>query len=233
MVSKQLRDLAAMSLFTHVHAEAELNDSTLDSQWQVDLPQASITFNGHEGTRTYPVQLLGSIAHAAGTWMWGWQEANESRFPAKALSVARRVREAGLQRGIPELTEPVVVLSDTPSLILRLAAETIGDLLHTITVDAGRGLSLVLAIDAGPLRPLDSQSLLSATMHGADLGITDDHRSALETYAKRLGLDCSTTAAEGSRLRLGCEIGAIEFETDESGRLTKLQEASLSYRHAG
>lgn len=233
MISEKLRDLAAMSLFTHVHAETEMTALTLDSQWQVDVRASTVTFSSAAGVATYPVQLLGSIAHAAGTWMWGWQEANEERFPAEALRIARRVYEQGLAVGLPELTTPVVTLSETPSLLLRLAAETIGGVFHTLTVDAGHGVSLLFAVELGPLRPLSSQELIGVTLQGADLGVTENHLDALECYARRVGLDYYLTSHDPLSVSIGCASGGIEIESDEGGRLIGLREQALQVqRHA-
>lgn len=234
MISEKLRDLAAMSLFAHVHAETELTELTLDAQWHVDLDAATVTFLSNSGEAEHSLQLIGSIAHAAGTWLWGWQDANRERVPATALETVQRVYEKGLALGIPELTSPVVTLSETPSLLLRLAAESISGVLHTLTVDAGRGVSLVCAVDLGPLRPLTSEDLVAVTIQGTELGVTENHLDALECYARRVGLDCFVTSHDPLSAHIGCEIGGIEIESDESGRLTGLREQSLQVqRQAG
>lgn len=227
MISEKLRDLAAMSLFTHVHAETEMTALTLDSQWQVDLPSASVTFATSYGNFTYPIQLIGSIAHAAGTWMWGWQEDNAQRFPVEALRLANAVLDKGLAVGIPELSTPVITLSETPSLVLRLAAQTIGRVSHTLIVDAGRGLSLVFAVDMGPLQPLSSHDLVAVAMQGTDLGVTDNHLDALECYARRNEFDYLVTSHDPLTAMVGSATGGIEIESDEGGRLIGLREYNL------
>ncbi|WP_404811370.1 DUF6882 domain-containing protein [Gulosibacter chungangensis] len=216
-----------MSLFTHVHAETEMTALTLDSQWQVDLPAASVTFATAYGNFTYPIQLIGSIAHAAGTWMWGWQEDNIERFPTQALRLAQAVLDKGLAVGIPELATPVITLSETPSLVLRLAAQTIGQVSHTLTVDAGRGLSLVFAVDMGQLRPLSSHDLVEVAMQATDLGVTDNHLDALECYARRNGFDYLVTSHDPLTAMVGSPAGGIEIESDEGGRFIGLRERTL------
>ncbi|WP_035732977.1 DUF6882 domain-containing protein [Gulosibacter molinativorax] len=197
---------------------------TLDSQWQVDLDNATVTFIKDSETFTYPVQLIGSIAQSAGTWMWGWQSSHEDRLPGKALQLAKLVHDRGVSLDIPELKTPVITLSDTPSLVLRLAAEALGGGFHTLTVDAGRGLTLLFAVDMGPLRPLSGQELVDVTMQGADLGVTENHLDALECYARHVGLDYSVTSHDPLTAAIGSQAGGIEIETDESGRLVSLRE---------
>ncbi|SJM51999.1 DUF6882 domain-containing protein [Gulosibacter sp. 10] len=230
MVSENLRQLAAMSLFTHVHGKVELEAISSGTYWQVDLQGGTISFSAAGEERAYPVQLLGSIARSAGTWMWGWEASNAEHFPEEALRAARRVQESGGALGIRELIEPVVVLSNTPSLMLQLAAETLGAVSHTMLVDAGQGLSLVLAVNIGPMRPLDSAELLAAVMRGTELGVTHDHRSALERYATRLGLRLERLDAGSRRMLLRGATGGVEFESDESGRLVALHEAAAAER---
>lgn len=230
MISEKLRDLAAMSLFTHVHAETEMTALTLDSQWELDLSSSTVNFATAYGNVTYSTQLIGSIAHAAGTWMWGWHEANQERFPAKALDLAKRVHDKGLAVGIPELSTPVITLSETPSLLLRLAAETIGGLSHTLTVDAGRGLSLLFSVEIGPLRPLTSDDLVTVAMQGTDLGVTHNHLDAFECYARRNGFDYRVTSHDPLTATIGSELGGIEIQSDEDGRLIGLREHSLEVR---
>lgn len=216
-----------MSLFAHVHAETEMTSRTLDSKWQVDLAAPSVTFTDQAGSTTYPMQLIGSIAHAAGTWMWGWQEDNEELFPREALELAKLVHDRGIALGIPELATPVVTLSDTPSLMLRLAAETIGGITHTLTVDAGRGLSLLFAVDLGPLNPLASSDLVTVAMQGADLGVTENHLDAFECYARRVGLDYLVTSHDPLTATIGNNDGGIEIESDEGGRMIGLRALNL------
>ena len=222
MVSIKLAELAGQSLFTHVQADADLADRTGGASWSVDLSVPRIAYRTAEGDLEFPVQLVGSILRARGTWMWGWH--NEvNGFPDTALVLANEVLRVGRERGIPELTTPVVDLSETPSLLLQLAAETIGRANHWAQLDAGSGLTVVLAVDAGELPAPDSDRLISTVMRGIDLQAVDDHRAALRAYAERIGLDCEPLEGAADGLRVRGRDGGIDAEFDEHGTMTSVR----------
>ena len=220
MATTKLVELAGQSLFSHVQAESDLADRTGGAGCSVDMSVPAITFHAPEGDSTFPVQLIGSISKSAGTWMWGWHNVNQ--FPAEALALAERVRSVGSDLGVSELTTPVVTLSETPSLLLQLAAESIGSANHWISVDAGNGLTVVLAVDAGQLPAPDADRLISTVMRGIDLQVVEDHRSALVAYAERIGLVIEPVEGSERGMRLRNNHGGIDVDFDTEGRMTSI-----------
>jgi hypothetical protein len=69
-------------------------------RWSADLAAGTISFDFADRTLTGPVQVVGSYAHAAGTWLWGW--ANES-LPAHVRTASEAVRAAGAEPGLAAL----------------------------------------------------------------------------------------------------------------------------------
>ena len=69
--------------------------------WRVDLDRGEIYYGDQH---TWKIQLLGSEAHAAGTWLWSWANQQMS-LPPEVSNAARSLRAFGEERNIPELRE--------------------------------------------------------------------------------------------------------------------------------
>ena len=223
MTGQSLKRLAGASLFSHIHAETDLAERTGGASWSVDLSAPEITFRSAAGEQRFPVQLIGSISQSAGTWMWGWH--NTNHFPDAALALAEEVFLAGERDEISELTTAVVALHETPSLLLQLAAETIGVANHWISVDAGNSVTVVLAVDAGPLPAPDHGQLLTTVLRGIELQVVDDHYDALRAYGERLGIATETLDGEVRTLRLATVGVPTEATFDADGRMLSIHAA--------
>lgn len=70
--------------------------------WSADLEAGTITFVNAKGWEiTAPVQVVGTLNTADGTWLWGWDHPS---VPAPVAEHAHRLREFGAQHGLEALT---------------------------------------------------------------------------------------------------------------------------------
>lgn len=104
-----------------------LMDFLGEHTWQLDLDSGTVDF-GRSGLfarkRVYPVQVLGTEADAAQTWLWAW--ANEaSGIPPSLLRAVNRVKALGQSQGIAELTQPELPLASFPGHILASVCSAI------------------------------------------------------------------------------------------------------------
>jgi len=95
-----------------------INDLIGDNTWNLNLERGLMSF-GDE--MTFPVQILGSEAEYAGTWLWAW--ANEAgNFSPAFTTASRQLQDFGRQNLVPELTTPEISGDDANGHLLSLIA---------------------------------------------------------------------------------------------------------------
>ncbi len=79
--------------------------------WAADLDAGTITFVNDKGLEiTAPVQVIGTLNTADGTWLWGWDHPS---VPVPIAAHAQRVREFGEQHGLVALTTRKIEADET------------------------------------------------------------------------------------------------------------------------
>ena len=89
-----------------------------EKAWSLDVKRGLLTFGG---TDTFPVQLLGSEAEAAGTWLWAWAN-DASNLPPALTAASRQMQEVGRQQEIAALYDPEVSLETAGGHLLSMIA---------------------------------------------------------------------------------------------------------------
>lgn len=185
--------------------------------WQLDVPKGEITFGGRQ---TYPVQILGSEAEAAGTWLWSW--ANDGiNPPPSALQAVTQLREYGAKNGIREFTAPELPLNQVGGHPLSMIASGLcgADAYYRGPYDGG---AVFLLLSAPPVRKYADNSPLRfiRIVNGFIAEFPCDPRSSLSAYAKYKGYPVTKDAdALVTTLPLGAEVRA---SFDAQGRLAEM-----------
>lgn len=92
---------------TDVHAGTWNLDK---SRWAVDLEVGTLTFTNPKGwTITAPVQVVGTLNTADGTFLWGWDHPS---VPEARAADARLVRDFGAAQGLEQLTTRKIAASE-------------------------------------------------------------------------------------------------------------------------
>lgn len=79
--------------------QSRMNEHVVKSQnWSVNFSKGTITFGKDE----YPVQLLGSESYVSDTWLWGWEDINNT--PENVLELVNRVYNYGEKWALAPLT---------------------------------------------------------------------------------------------------------------------------------
>jgi len=89
-----------------------------DLRWEFDLDAGTITFGDRY---TWPIQVLGIVSEATGTWLWAWA-ITATPVPPLVLKVAEAVRRLGASKGIPELIEAELPGGDATGTMLSMVA---------------------------------------------------------------------------------------------------------------
>ena len=92
-------------------------------RWSADLATGTISFEFPDRLIAGRVELIGSYALAAGTWLWGW--ANES-VPEPVTGASREVAAVAARPGLELLAQakleiPVEVADDLANITVELA----------------------------------------------------------------------------------------------------------------
>ncbi|WP_216352869.1 DUF6882 domain-containing protein [Sphingomonas sp. LM7] len=97
----QLKTEAAMGLWGLGSGES----------WAADLEAGTITFVNAKGWEiNAPVQVIGTLNTADGTWLWGWDHPS---VPAPVSLHAGLVRDFGAQHGLEALTTRKIEADET------------------------------------------------------------------------------------------------------------------------
>lgn len=127
MTFSQLRDRHIGLSF---RKQLALADFLGKHSWQLDLGKGTVDFGKAPGLfgkkRIYPIQLVGTEAEDAGTWLWAW--GNEaSNLPPGVLRSVNDVRALGESQGIDALVTAELPSSDYPGHLLASIAAGVAD----------------------------------------------------------------------------------------------------------
>lgn len=92
-------------------------------RWNADLEQGTISFTFADHVVTGEVQVIGSYALTAGTWLWGW--ANQS-IPEPVTRAAQSVPALAAREGLgilgePQLSMPAEMADDFAMIAVKAA----------------------------------------------------------------------------------------------------------------
>ncbi len=204
-----------------------LADMIGKSGWQLDISEGKVTFGGRQ---TFPVQILGSEAEAAGTWLWSW--ANDGiNPPTSALQAATQLREYGEKNGVREFTEPELSLDQVGGHPLSMIASGVckADAYYRGPYDGG---AVFLLLSAPPVKKYadDSPLRFIRIVNDFILEFPCDPKQSLLAYAKYKNYP---VIKDGDALVTALPQGAqVRAAFDEQGRLAEMT-STLTQENAG
>ncbi len=194
-----------------------LMDVIGEKAWSLDVKRGLLTFGGR---MTFPVQLLGSEAEAAGTWLWAW--ANEaSNFPPELTEASRQMRELGRQYEIAALSDPEVSLDNVSGHLLGMIASGVcgADAYYRGPYNGGAAFMLLTAPEVKGRA--DSSVTAFIRIFTEFISAFDcSHRPALEAYARYKAYSYAPQA-DGTLLCMSPSGASVTAAFDDLGRLSK------------
>jgi len=103
--SRSIPEIVAAEGLARLAAQLEFERSVADVDWELDLDAGLLRF----GARELSFQLLATTERATRTWLWSWAN-RRMELPEERLAAARRLRALGIERGVAELTSPMIEL---------------------------------------------------------------------------------------------------------------------------
>ncbi len=204
-----------------------LADAIGDGDWQLSLSAGQITFGGRQ---SFPVQVLGSEADAAGTWLWAWAN-TESSLPPALLQAAAQMQVFGEQQRVAEFVAPALNLEDADGHKLSLiACGVCGADAYYRGPYAGGAVFLLLSAPILRRYADDTPMRFIRIFTQFISAFACDHQPALAAYAAYKGFALQAGAdADTITLPAGAEVRA-EFDT--LGRLANLS-STLTAQNIG
>lgn len=187
------------------------------SGWQLNVTEGELTFGGRQ---TFPVQILGSEAEAAGTWLWSWANDGISP-PPSALQAVTHLREYGEKNGLREFTEPELSLDQVGGHPLSMIASGLceADAYYRGPYDGG-AVFLLLSAPSVKKYADDSPLRFIRIVNDFLAEFPCDHRQSLLAYAKYKGYPVTK---DGEAVVATLPQGAyVRAAFDEQGRLAEM-----------
>ncbi|MGF4045197.1 DUF6882 domain-containing protein [Paenarthrobacter nitroguajacolicus] len=217
-------------------------------RWNTDDQFASVEFHfPGRSSKHLHTAFVGTSAPGAKSFLWAWANPNVAATPAQQ-EVFDQVVAFGRHYGIEELTNGEIPFTAiVPAYVdeeVRLSAEKAGATLvafkiatavkmitgkaNHFTSDIGGGSMAVVAYNNGHLElgPPSALTFQMRLMEAVTGGMIEDHRRAVESYA-RFRLQTPVTEPSPGTVEVTFDDGRATIAFDENNRLTTMN-ASLT-----
>lgn len=187
-----------------------------EKAWNLDIRRGLLTFGG---SLTFPVQLLGSEAEQAGTWLWAW--ANEgSNLPPELIAASRQMQAFGQQNSIAALTNPENSLDDANGHLLSMIASGVcgADAYYRGPYDGGAAFMLLTAPEVRKQADFSITAFIRIFTEFIS-AFECSHRPALEAYARYKNYACAPQP-DGTLLCTSPAGASVTAAFDDLGRLS-------------
>jgi hypothetical protein len=194
-----------------------------EDRWALDTAAATVTLTAPDGrTLVCRAHLLGTSAPGPGTWLWGWRNIND--FPPAFVELAQRVRTAGEEQDLPELTTAEIRLTDELPRRLTVAAKALTGLAAHYSERIGGGSRAWLLIEHPDLELAapSAQRTMEAIVTALDHSEIEDHPAALASWARQRDVPI-TEGPDGRSRRLTLPDGDVLVTLDDRQRIARVE----------
>ncbi len=188
-----------------------------DNNWHVDMGKGEISFGPH---LHFPIQVLGTISHAAQSWLWAWANTQSGLSP-QLIEQSLQLKAYGEQHGIPLLSSDSFGFSKDGLHIMGMIASGMFGASGYYIADYGQGAMVVTITSTLADKQQSNSHLTILTVFPQVISQYEmNHRFALIHYLTAKGYTITERGHELSGIRNG---DTIEATFDELSRLTKLK----------
>jgi hypothetical protein len=215
------RDLFVEHVGPALERQLGLEDTIGPCEWDLDLPDGTISFNTPGRPLVVPIQVLGSEADASAMWIAAFAIDPKRMAPALA-EASRRIRVIGERDGVPELANGRVPLDQVDGEKYSLVASGLLRAPGYYRAPFSGGAMFVLLEDASlvakPARPL--ARIAEVFPRAADLLAAAEHKRAFAAYVKHHG---GELREEASRLHASLKGETLTAKVDTDGTVHGLE----------
>lgn len=210
---QQLLERYACMAFEKQEALAEAIGT---ANWNVDMGKGEICFGD---SLCFPIQVLGTISHAAQTWLWSWANTRSGLSP-QVTKLALELKAYGEKHGIPLLSNDSFDFTSEELHLMGLIASGMSGASAYYIADYGQGAMLVTVNSEQIDRHRSNSHLKIMTVFPqVILQYEMNHRQALEYYLSDKGYAVSHS---GDTLTGKKDSLLIKASFDDIGRLVSL-----------
>lgn len=187
-----------------------------DLSWETDLEKGTIQF---AGKATFPMQVLGTLSHSSGTWMWAWANA-KSDIPQNLLQQSLILKQYGEDNAIDILTNPEFAADDRDLHVIGMIASGMFNNSGYYLADYGRGIMCVTIKSEDIDLDYHNSHLDALSTFPRMISLYDiNHRRALICYLKQKGYQITEN---GAQLTAARNDETITASFDDLNRLSQL-----------
>ena len=186
--------------------------------WGIDIQKGLLRFGDD---LEYPVQLLGTHAFEARTWLWVWAN-TQSNLPPQLTEAALRIRQIGGVQTIEAFTQPSLELGKITDHMIAMTCSGLegGRCYYRAPYEGGALFVLLEDVPAQVLAPV-SLPRVSTVLMEVTSQFDVDHRRMVNNFLRQQGLHAAPCGATSIRADRAGE-GHIEISFDELGRISNV-----------
>jgi hypothetical protein len=188
-----------------------------DRGWDVDVSKGTISF-GQD--LSFPMQIMGTISHAAQTWLWAWAN-TQSNLPESIIQDSLMLKKYGEENDIPLLSNRSFDFTKEELHLMGTIASGLTEASGYYICDYGQGAMIVTV--KSPLidqENVDSALRMSTVFSQLISQFDMNHQNAFKFYLMAKGYTLSEKGNTVSGINNGQSIAG---EFDELFRLTSLK----------
>lgn len=188
-----------------------------NNNWNIDMGKGELSF----GTDLhFPIQVLGTISHAAQNWLWAWAN-NMSGLSPKLIEQSLQLKAYGEENNIPLLSNDNFDFSKEELHIMGMIASGMFGSSAYYIADYGQGAMVVtVKSELVDKHYKDSHHAILTVFPQVMMQYEMNHRLALTHYLNAKGYTITENGQELSGTRNG---NTIQATFDELSRLTQLK----------
>ncbi len=188
-----------------------------NNNWNVDMGKGEISFGPH---LHFPIQVLGTISHAAQSWLWAWANTRSGLSP-QVIEQSLQLKAYGEENNISLLSSDSFDFSKDELHIIGMIASGMSGASGYYIADYGQGAMVVtIKNELIDKQRKDSHHAILMVFPQVISQYDMNHRLALKHYLNAKGYTITENGQELSGTRNGDTIDAT---FDELSRLTQLK----------
>lgn len=205
-----------------------LGDVLGERPWGIDTQKGLLRFGDD---LVFPIQLLGSHAFEAGTWLWIWAN-TQSNIPPEHTAAALRIRQTGEAQAIEEFTEPALQLDPVTDHMIAMTCGGLegGRCYYRGPYDGGAVFVLLDDVPpevTAPVSVARAVTVLTECIAQFEL----DHRRMVTSFVRQQAFDVTTDSPTLIAAGRAGE-GSIDVSFDTLGRVSNIAGTLLPQKPA-
>ena len=196
-----------------------LGDVLGQRPWDIDMQKGTLRF-GED--LVFPIQLLGSHAFEAGSWLWIWAN-TQSNIPPEHTEAALRIRQIGEAESIEEFTQPALQLDPVTDHMIAMTCGGLqgGRCYYRAPYTGGAVFVLLDNVPPEVTAPVPVARAVTVLTECIAQFELKDHRRLVESFLKQQAFNVTAASPTDIAAERPGE-GSVEISFDGLGRISNI-----------